>query len=361
MRKSGAGASLPSLPSLWVVILLFYAIFATTTPCRFHPSTFLRKALGLSVSEQRGVRRHHTHTRASPSVAPPAEAPAAQSDGSPDVAAIYVFWRRPAAFVQAVQHYRKAYPDTHLVLICDSGCYNYSRVASAFDADYFGEPHSLSMKKHGAFYVGPDEALNVIRAYRAALDVITEPYFMQLEDDVYTVQRIRSTLAGNINGVALDKAIVGGAELYVRRHVADADVPDPMVLGGFGGCVYESAYWRRILNLPNIEEEVRDLYTISANYGVDYIFSSLLYRFGGKMHDWTGYLESFREETFDRLAQQSIEVFHGYKRFYGLRDRDLSFDEHSLLGDDFDAGYTFCERFPTSMECRDGRYSGGNR
>jgi hypothetical protein len=350
-KAAGAGAS-SARPSISVVVLLFYALFTLTTPSRFQPGTFVRRALGAALPA-RPPRLRHTRAAAAPAAAGAAAGAAAApaADGSPDVAAIYVFWRRPKAFVQALQHFRAAYPRTHAVLICDAGCYNYSRVAAHFSADYLGEPHGLSMKKHGAFYVGPDEALNVIRAYRAALDIITEPYFMQLEDDVYTVKRITTPLAGHINGIAWDKAIVGGAEEYVRRHVAAADVPEPMVLGGFGGCVYETAYWRRILNLPNIEDEVRDLYTVSANYGVDYIFSSLLYRFGGRMHDWTGYVESFREDLFERLAAGSIEVFHGHKKNYGLRDRDLSFEEYSLLGDAFDGGYTFCERNPTLPDC----------
>ena len=240
------------------------------------------------------------------------------------------------------------YPATTLVLICDDGCYNYSKPAAAAGAVYLGEPHGLSMKKHGAFYVGPDQALNMIRAYRDAVNRIVEPYYMQLEDDVYTVKRAGSTpasaLRGHINGVAFDKSVVGGAEKYVRRHRADA--PAFLTLGGFGGCVYETAYWRAILNDPGLEAEVLDLYSgddADKNYGVDYIFSTLLYRFGGTMHAWPGHVESFREHFVADLAAGTVEVFHGFKKFYGLSDRLMTWEQRQALGD-FDRGVRALEQ-----------------
>lgn len=220
------------------------------------------------------------------------------------------------------------------MLICDAGCYNYSNAAAEVGAVYEGAPHSLSMKKHNAFYIGPDQALNVIRAYRDAVNRITEPYYMQLEDDVYTLKRIESPLPNAINGWAKDKSVVGAAEQYVLRHVTN---PPYMYLGGFGGCVYETAFWKRILNLPSIEQEVLDMYQGADNYGVDYIFSTLLWRFGGTMGDFRGYIERFRGDAEERLARGEIEVLHGYKNLYGAGEGDLSWEEKTLLGD-FHAG-----------------------
>jgi hypothetical protein len=183
--------------------------------------------------------------------------------------------------------------------------------------------------------VGPDEALNVIRAYRDAVNLIKEPYYVQLEDDVYVLQRIRTPLLGNINGMAKDKSIVGGAEEYILRHEPH---PPYLYLGGFGGCVYETAFWKRILNLPTIEDEIRDLYQKADNYGVDYIMSSLLWRFNGTMHDWTGYIENFREDSQERLARGEIEVLHGYKHMYNKGKGTLTWDERDFLGAGFDKG-----------------------
>jgi hypothetical protein len=222
-----------------------------------------------------------------------------------------------------------------MVLICDEGCYDYSQAARKAGAVYKGDSHRLSMKKHGAFYVGPDEALNVIRAYKDAVNLIKEPYYVQLEDDVYVLQRAKSPLKGHINGMAKDKSIVGGAEEYILRHQPN---PPYLYLGGFGGCVYETAFWKRILNLPTIEQEILDLYTKADNYGVDYIMSSLLWRFNGTMYDWPGYIESFREDSPERIARSEIDILHGFKSYSGSGQGALTWDEKDFLGPDYSRG-----------------------
>ena len=330
----------------FVLTLLFFILYLCIMPCDMLPGPFIRRFLGAPGGGGAPPRRSRASSSSSSraslasslSAPPPPPPPPA---GPGDVAAIYVFYRRPKSFVHAVSTYRRAYPSTTLVLICDEGCFNYSAPAAAVGATYLGEPHRLSMKKHGAFYVGPQEALNLIRTYRDAVSRIKEPYYMQLEDDVYTLRRITSPLPGAINGMAKDKSIVREAEQFIKDHNPAAPYPH---LGGFGGCVYNTAFWRHVLNLPTIEAEVLDLYSRGGdnNYGVDYIMSTLLWRFEGElanatMHDWKGYIESFREDAPERVARGEIEVLHGFKSYYGKSKGDLSWEERAFLGP-FDKG-----------------------
>lgn len=298
------------------------------------PGPAIRRALGLAEGSPPPRRRGGSSGTTLQQLAAATAAEPSPLPG-PELAAIYVFYRRPKSFYHAVRAFRVAYPKSTMVLICDEGCFDYSAAASRVGAVYRGDAHRLSMKKHGAFYVGPDEALNVIRAYRDAVNQIKEPYYVQLEDDVYVLQRIKTPLLGNINGMAKDKSIVGGAEEYILRHVP---YPPYLYLGGFGGCVYETAFWKRILNLPNIEDEIRDLYQKADNYGVDYIMSSLLWRYNGTMYDWPGYIENFREESQERLARGEIEILHGYKHLYGKGKGTLTWEEREFLGPNFDTG-----------------------
>ncbi len=346
LPRPASGSRAPSIP---LVVAIFFALFVMLTPCRFQPFEYLRAYVRGGAAPRGSKKRAggHPHGKAAAAAEAAARGTAATASSStvtapssgassPEVGAIYTFYRRPQSFLNAIGRFRAAYPASTLVLICDAGCYNYSKPAAAANAIYLGEPHHMSMKKHGAFYVGKDQAIEMIRAYRDAVNRIKEPYYMQLEDDVFTVKRITSPLKGHINGVAADKSVVGGAAEYVERHTHDH--PDFMTLGGFGGCVYETAYWRKILNLPTIEDEIMDLYSSNSdNYGVDYIMSTLLYRFGGTMYDWTGYIESFRPEFMDRLATGTVEVFHGYKKHYGKSDRDFTWEDRQALGD-FDRG-----------------------
>lgn len=340
MFARGVGKAPRQWSTSFVLTLVFFILYLCIMPCEMLPGPFLRRFL-FAPGGAAG-RRPRASAPASSALGSslPAQ-PAAAAPAGPEVAAIYVFYRRPKSFAHAVTAYRKAYPTTTLVLICDDGCFNYSTPAAAVGATYLGAPHRLSMKKHGAFYVGPQEALNMIRAYRDAVSRIKEPYYMQLEDDVYTLRRITSPLPGAINGMARDKSIVREAEQYIKEHNPGAPYPH---LGGFGGCVYNTAFWRHVLNLPTIEEEILDLYSRGGdnNYGVDYIMSTLLWRFEGElknatMHDWRGYIESFREDAPERVARGEIEVLHGFKSYYGKNKRDLTWEERDFLGA-FDLG-----------------------
>lgn len=313
-----------------VFLLLCVIVYLSVMPCHMLPGAFLRRVLGYKELQVKGGKRGSSPT--SHQLSPLAPTPSPEGI---ELAAIYVFYRRPKSFVHAVRSFRKAYPTSTMVLICDEGCYDYSKAARTAGAVYKGESHRLSMKKHGAFYVGPDEALNVIRAYKDAVNLIKEPYYVQLEDDVYVLQRTKSPLKGHINGMAKDKSIVGGAEEYILRHQPN---PPYLYLGGFGGCVYETAFWKRILNLPTIEQEILDLYTKADNYGVDYIMSSLLWRFNGTMYDWPGYIESFREDSPERIARSEIDILHGFKSYYGSGQGALTWDEKDFLGPDYSRG-----------------------
>ena len=332
-RKPGSGRQ---WSTSFVLTLIFIILYLCIMPCDMLPGPFVRRFLGVPAAAARRPRA--PSSRAALAAPAPFSPP---PPAGPEVAAIYVFYRWPKSFVHAVTSYRKAYPSATLVLICDDGCFNYSAPAAAVGATYLGEPHRLSMKKHGAFYVGPQEALNLVRTYRDAVMRIREPFYMQLEDDVYTLRRITSPLLGAINGMARDKSIVREAEAYIKEHNPNAPYPH---LGGFGGCVYNTAFWQRVLSLPTLEEEILDLYSRGGdnNYGVDYIMSTLLWRFEAElpnatMHDWKGYIESFREDAPERVARGEIEVLHGFKSYYGKSKGDLTWEERAFLGP-FDRG-----------------------
>jgi len=184
----------------------------------------------------------------------------------PAVGAVYVTFRRPKSFLNSMAAFRAAYPDGDMLLFCDVGCHNYSHAARYFGARYFGEPRVLSTKALGSIYVRKPEALNHVRTYREAVNLMRSPFWMHLEDDVYVMRRVGSGFGHDINGWALDKRVRGIAESFIRarvgQHIAVAKgnpAPGELVLGGFGGCVYGTDFWRRTLNDPGLERFVEDV------------------------------------------------------------------------------------------------------
>jgi hypothetical protein len=263
--------------------------------------------------------------------------PPPPSDGLPAIAGIYVYYRRPKAFLHSVAAFRAAYPTSTLVMVCDEGCFDYTRAAAHFGARDDGRVHQIVAKNvHAAFYIGPQQAKNFLAAYRDAVNGMAEPFFLQLEDDVHVLKRVASPLRHAINGWAPDKRVVGGAADYVRARNPGA--PAELVLGGFGGSVYATAFWRAILNRPDIGAEVDALYAAGAaaaggghaTYGIDYIMASLLYRFNGSLGTYDGYVESFEPRAAGMRAAGRVEVLHGFKELYS--NHPLTWDERELLG-----------------------------
>ena len=285
------------------------------------------------------LRRSHARLIAAqpqPPDAPRFPTPAASSSASsfsPSVGAVYVTYRRPKAALHSLAAFRAAYPESDIVVFCDAGCYNYSRAARHFGARYFGEPRRMSTKKHGSIYVRKAEALQHIRAYRQAVNLIRDPYWMHLEDDVFVVRRVPTALPFQINGWALDKRLRNEAERFVRAETRDAG--RELVLGGFGGCIYETAYWRAVLNDPRLEDFVARYFDAGVHdVGQDYLFSGILYTHNGTMGPMEGYAERFYEDLVRMLAMGEVTVFHGFKDLY--TNDHLTDEERGILGDGFD-------------------------
>ena len=132
-------------------------------------------------------------------------------------------------------------------------------------ARYFGEPRVLSTKKAGSIYVRKPEALNHVRTYREAVNLIRSPFWMHLEDDVFVMRRVGSGFRHQINGWALDKRVRNEAEAFIRQRTGDAQ--GDLVLGGFGGCIYETGFWRRTLNDEGLERFVGEYFNAGVHDG----------------------------------------------------------------------------------------------
>jgi hypothetical protein len=253
----------------------------------------------------------------------------------PSVGAVYVTHRRPKAFLHAMTAFRAAYPEGDIVVLCDRGCHNYSKAAKHFGATYFDDPRQLSTKQSGAIYVGREEAKAFVSSYRDAVNLIKNPYWMQLEDDVFVFRRIPN-LPFQINGWAPDKHVKNEAERYVRNITKDME--QELKLGGFGGCVYETKFWRTVFNDKYLDDFVKGYFDAGVSgVGQDYLFSSILYARNGTMGPMEGYVERFHGDLVMKLAMGKVTVFHGFKDLYNdvSPETALTDEELQILGDNW--------------------------
>jgi hypothetical protein len=67
------------------------------------------------------------------------------------------------------------------------------------------------------------EALNHVRTYREAVNLMRSPFWMHLEDDVYVMRRVGSGFGHDINGWALDKRVRGIAHRCAESWLAQRE------------------------------------------------------------------------------------------------------------------------------------------
>ena len=116
------------------------------------------------------------------------------------VGAFFQCYKNPTATYYALMNFRKAYPDSTVVLLSDSG-FIYEKMANHFNAIYIHSSENLGV----AF--GENKTIKDIRRFsdylsrlKYALSFIKDDYFMWLEDDVVINNMITDTFKYHING-----------------------------------------------------------------------------------------------------------------------------------------------------------------
>jgi hypothetical protein len=323
MEKRGGQASpkgLLSIPRVgaWLTVVLLFLILVliveplVQTHASLHPAGGAATAVAASKLSPRGG-------------APPP--PPAPSASAPDgIVGVYVVYRRPKAMLAAALSFRTAYPDSPLYIVCDSGCYDYRHLAAGLGARFLG-PLRLTIK-NGRMFMSTAECMALFDVWRRILAETTEPYFMHLEDDVRVIQRVSSALPWDING-AVDFAIMHPpVEAWIKaRNPAPVGerLYGKLPLGGMGGNIFRSAYWRERLASPGLMEETDSLIRVTDTQNIDAIVSALTYLWNGTVGFFDGYGGGWSPKMGQVLYKGQLEVEHDYKVMYNLNltDSDL--------------------------------------
>jgi hypothetical protein len=271
------------------------------------------------------LRAHTTVVVPAPNVHRIARAtPVAESGGpaleGPTIVGVYVVYRRPKAFLSAVLSFRTAYPEAPLYIVCDSGCHDYRKVAAGLRAKFIG-PIRLTIK-NGRMFMSSDECMALFDVWRTILAETKDyPYFMHLEDDVRVIQRVVSPLPWDING-AVDFAVMHPpVEKWIKeRNPAPRGerLYNKLPLGGMGGAIFKSAYWREALERPNLREQADSLIRVTDTQNIDAIVSALTYTWNGTVGFFEGYGGGWSPKMGEVMYKGRLEVEHDYKVMYNL-------------------------------------------
>jgi len=237
------------------------------------------------------------------------------------IAAFYQCYKQSRAFLHAVDTYRHVYPTETLFIINDEGDESFDAIAKLYGAVYSYRPsigHLCWSNRAGP--TDPSiikKPLGWLLRIQEALQVIREPYFMFLEDDVWVQkQTALSSLEFDLNGCNPHELLVPSVQAYLRERnpILKESI---LYIGGCGGCILRSEFFRRILADPaQIEKDLVQYYQLGGIIASDQIISYLTYLYGGTLGLFTGFSESWQPSYKQRQAEGTIEVLHQYKELY---------------------------------------------
>lgn len=230
------------------------------------------------------------------------------------IGAYYQCYKNRKSLNFVLDNYRKHYPKTNVVLVCDGGD-DFTEESLKHQCNYI---HDIKIEtEKNLIFKGPDPAKRFIERIAKNIHLITEDFFILLEDDVYVMNAIKSDLVNDINGCNENEFFSERISNIIneRNNRSSARV----YYGSFGGCVLRTSFFKRILSEEN--DIIADLekYFINSNsseWASDKILTYLCLINGGTIGHYSGLYETWYPDLEKRIDSNSIEVLHQYKEHY---------------------------------------------
>lgn len=282
--------------------------------------------------------------------------------------AIVFVYRNPKAVLIMMERYKKAYPEGRLVLLCDDGCYDFTDAAKHFGHIFVGDPHVASTKTGAdgtpnapGHFLQPLQTIAVLDLLREALAFVRTRFVLYLETDVNVIRRVRDanfsfTLNGMLEtGCSADGSSCDGpGNWFVGASPVYAHLFNPAFdpakfpgmrppYGGQGGSIFDAEFLRSVVHQParQLDEDMQAYFGCSTTMGVDYFFSTLVYRYNGTIGPYAGY--GNRLDVYHPGANPlAYDVVHPDKSAY---DTALTEEELIILG----SNYTFEHWLPRPL------------
>ena len=224
-----------------------------------------------------------------------------------NVGAFFQCHRQPLASEKALEAFRRAYPDSTVILISDAGM-DFRDLATKYGALYFYEtescPPSFDCQDRGKFMLALDR-------WRRYLPLIKEDYFLILEDDVCVLRRYEEPFLGTINGNCINKI-----PARAWSAIPDCVFREPMFYSGHGGSVYHKETFLRCISNNALNDRVftnwRTMFWERIDF--DVLCSVLVLLQGGTIHPLATHKDFI--SNYSPNIYNMAHVLHQYKKYY---------------------------------------------
>lgn len=230
------------------------------------------------------------------------------------IGAYYQCYKNRSSLNFVLDNYRKHYPKTNVVLVCDGGD-DFTEESLKYQCNYI---HDVKIEtEKNLIFKDLNSAKRFIERISKNIHLITEDFFILLEDDVYIISAIKSKLENDINGCNKNEFFSDRISSIIneRNNRSNARV----YYGSFGGCVLRTSFFKKILKEEN--GIIRDLVEYFANsnsseWASDKILTYLCLMNGGTIGHYSGLCETWYPDLEERMNSNSVEVLHQYKEHY---------------------------------------------
>ena len=230
------------------------------------------------------------------------------------IGAYYQCHSNRAALNFVLLNYRRHYPDSTLVMVCDGG-EDFSTEANSHNAIYVHD-RKINTEKNLVFR-DPPSLKRFVDRIAENIHHITEDYFMLLEDDVYVIRKIVSEMLWDINGCNMGEFFSDDISRIISQNNPAA--PPRSFYGCFGGTVLRTEFFRRILSDKSLLQCQIDKFCEkchSTDLASDKILSFICLMNGGTVGHYDGLCETWYADIEQKLERSEVEVLHKYKEHY---------------------------------------------
>jgi hypothetical protein len=233
-----------------------------------------------------------------------------------NIGAYFQCYKEPLATFHALNNFRKAYPNSSIVLLSDNG-YNYSAMAKMFNAQYIHSSDSM-----------PPSTKNIInykkykKRFLEALELIQEDNFMILEDDVYVKSPYTEEFKGTINGNIINK-IENCINIDFFYNLYGIDLRNKYYTG-HGGSVYNKKNIISILlNSNNYFDDLIDNWT-SIFIGGPWLCHDIFFSLLVVLNNFTISELNEHKDGTNYIHDNRAKTVHQYKNLYGVSPESIS-------------------------------------
>lgn len=202
------------------------------------------------------------------------------------LASIGYYYNKPHATYGVLQNFKYFYPNSTSVIINDGGSPHLKEIANIFQAHYI-ESRNLGF---GDNLDDIEVMIEWIERFFKAIDLVTEPYFINLEDDILITRSLSlDHIEGELFGLNENARLPEKVTTYLKQFNPTIQY-ERAIYSGAGGCIFRTDFFKKIAQ----EDWKKEMYiyaelakrfskTEQSWYFNDCCISFLCLRYGGKI------------------------------------------------------------------------------